>query len=106
MSSAFEKLQSAMKTAVNELAIATHTISPQDLGEIYVAFSDVDDGLYISFWGDMEINDGWRISFVELAKKLAESTEGEADEKQLVDGLRGLAEEVAKILGMPDAGGQ
>jgi hypothetical protein len=102
--SALEKLESAIRTAQNELDEAGDAVSIKELGKLYVDFTEGDDGLYISaIWGDTELEDGWTVSFEDLAKELAENVDDAESASKLAAGLRRTADAVERIHSLPRA---
>jgi hypothetical protein len=106
--SALEKLESAIRTAQNELEEAGYAVSTEELGKLYAAFSDGDDGedgLYISaICGDVDLEGGWSVSFDDLAKELAENVDDAESASKLAAGLRRTADAVERIHSLPNAG--
>jgi len=91
-----DKLESAIRSAQSELECG-YGITTKDLGRLYAAF-DHEDGLYISsMHGSVELDDGWSITFEDLAIELAENVEEMEDVIQLVSGLRRAADTIERI---------
>ena len=90
-----DKLESAIRTAQSELECG-YGITTKDLGRLYAAFDH--DGLYISsMHGSVELEDGWSITFDDLATELADNVEEPEDVARLVDGLRLMADRIERI---------
>ena len=91
-----DKVESAIRTAKSEWECG-YGITTNDLGRLYVAF-DHEDGLYISSnHGDVQLDDGWSITFDSLAIELAGNLEEPEEAIQLSAGLRRAADAIELI---------
>ncbi len=91
-----DKLESAIRSAQSELECG-YGITTKDLGRLYAAF-DPEDRLYISsMHGSVELDDGWSITFDDLAIELAKNVEEPENVIQLVAGLRRAADTIERI---------
>lgn len=98
-----DKLESAIHAAKSELECG-YGITTKDLGQLYVAYSHEDGGLYISsIHGDVEIDDGWSVTFDELSTELADNIDDPEDAVQLVAGLRRAADAIERAHSLPNA---
>jgi hypothetical protein len=85
---------------MSELAVEMENkrdyLTNEDIGELYVAYSQEDDGIYISgIKGDSEFEDGWTVSFHNFAKALWDRVDQEC-EKSLITGMRSIVESMER----------
>ena len=73
----------AMNRAMSQFEQTGFSLTSEDLGPLYVAYSDEDDALYISA---RNIEEGWVLSFNDLANQLVYGLENsDNDYDDLVD---------------------
>jgi len=96
LNEAIEKLQKAINTAKYEIENAGAYLSNKDIGELYAAYSQEDDGIHISnMHGNVEFEDGWTVSFPYLAKELWNHADRD-QERNLIAGIRTMLELMEK----------
>jgi hypothetical protein len=92
---AISKLRNAVDEASYEIQNAGGKLTKEDIGELYAAYSEEDESIYISnMFGSVEFQEGWTITFPDFAKKLWEDSD--ADMNKLADGLRLMADLIEK----------
>ena len=96
---ALQNLHRAINTAQYEIDNAGFHLSNEDIGQLHVAYSPEDEGIHgihiSNMHGNVEFEDGWTISFDDLAKELW----GMADcdqSKKLIAGMRSMVELMEK----------
>lgn len=94
---ALRKLEQSLKDAIREIDQSDYVVTNEDLGDLYIAYSKEDNGLYISgVRGNMEIEDGWTISFKDLAERLWSRANNDQETKEITNSLRSMIEMMEK----------
>lgn len=90
----FEKMSLALKTAQEELKECSKSVTPSELGKLFVTISNSHDGLYVSAVShgkNFEIKGGWEITFPKLAEEIYKNLISHDDADKVVAGLRMMA---------------
>ena len=99
-----EKIELAIETmrqATRQFKETGYGLSTEDIGPLYVAYSDEDEALYVSA---RNLEDGWDLSFKDLAKQLIEGLTNNGDDydeiadhsMSLVSSLRNVANQIER----------
>ena len=85
-----EDLEAAIGSAAGKLEEIGDSVTTKQLGQLYLApTSEGGGGFYISsLWGEVDLEDGWYLSFDELAEKLAEGTDTTDSLEAMIEGLK------------------
>jgi len=99
-----EKIELAIETmrqAIRQFEETGYGLSTEDICPLYVVYSDEDDALYVSA---RDLEDGWELSFKDLAKQLIEGLTNNGDDydeiadhsMSLVSSLRNVANQIER----------
>jgi hypothetical protein len=87
------KLQNAIEAALEEVEDASHTLTNEEIGDLYASYCPIENTIRISnINGLVEFQGGWDVSFEDLAKELWSNTEDSKESMMIVAGIRKMAD--------------